>query len=463
MPPLPDAIILVLAPFAPRFSDRVWRHAQVWLVGAMLAPGARTVTAALRVMGLAGEHRFTTDHGVLNRATWSARHGSRMLLGLRITLLVPAGATLVFGADDTVERRSGRKITAKGCDRDAVRSSQKPVIRCFGLKGVSRMLLVPVPWSRRVWALPFRTALCQPAEQQDRRRHQTSVAGVRQMIKQLRRWLPGRQLVLVGDGGFAAVSLALACVNSQVAMVSRLRWDAALDHPPGPQPQGKRGPKPLKGKRQRRLPGWAERSETPGETMEVDWSGGQRNTWWVFSRTALWDTPRVPPVAIRSVLVADPERQVRMAALFCTDLATSPAQILPWVVMRWSVEVTCEECRAPLGLATQRPWSSQAIARTTPILFGLFSLVTVLALRLSGTGSLPAQQTAWYRKGEPTFVDCLAWVRQHLWRARYGVHSTPEAEPRLFPPEAFDLLIHGTSFAASLAKVECQGLYCKRT
>src|SRR5262245_40031550 len=175
MPPLPEAIILVLAPFAPLFSDRVWRQAQVLLLGAMLAPGARTVTAALRVMGLAGERRFTNDHRVLNRASWSARQGSGMLLGLLITLLVPPGATIVLGADDTVERRSGRKIRAKGCDRDAVRSSHTHVIRCFGLQWVAMLLWVSVPWSRRVWALPFLTALCWPAEKSTRRRHNTSV------------------------------------------------------------------------------------------------------------------------------------------------------------------------------------------------------------------------------------------------------------------------------------------------
>jgi len=253
MPHLPDAIIQVLAPFAPLFSDRVWRHAQVLLLGAILAPQARTVTAALRVMGLATERHFTNYHRVLNRATWSARQGSRMLLGLLIALLVPPGATIVFGADDTLERRSGRQIKAKGCYRDAVRSSKKHVIRCFGLKWVSMMLLVPVPWSRRVWALPFLTALCRPAEKHSRRRHKTSIDWVRQMMKQVRRWLPGRRLVLVVDGGFAAVALALACVKNRVVMVSRLRWDAALYHPPGPQPKGKRGPKPTKGKRQRGL------------------------------------------------------------------------------------------------------------------------------------------------------------------------------------------------------------------
>jgi hypothetical protein len=134
MPLLPEAIILVLAPFAPLLSQRVWLHAQVVLWGAVLAPGARTVTAALRVVGLAAERHCTSYHRVLNRAMWSARQGSRILLGILITLLVPPGAPIVLGADDTVERRSGRKITAKGCPRDAVRSSKQHIIRCFGLK-----------------------------------------------------------------------------------------------------------------------------------------------------------------------------------------------------------------------------------------------------------------------------------------------------------------------------------------
>src|SRR5215471_5751896 len=133
MLPLPDAILLVLAPFAPLFSHRVRLQAQTLHLGAMLAPGARTVTAALRVMGLSGERHFTNYHRVLNRATWSARQGSQMLLGLLITCFVPPGATVALGADDTVERRSGRKIRAKGCYRDAVRSTKKHVIRCFGL------------------------------------------------------------------------------------------------------------------------------------------------------------------------------------------------------------------------------------------------------------------------------------------------------------------------------------------
>ncbi len=254
--------------------------------------------------------------------------------------------------------------------------------------------------------------------------------------------------MLVVDGGFAAVSLALACVRTQVIMVSRLRWDAALYHWPGPQPRGKRGPKPVKGKRQRGLQGWAGRSDTPWETVEVSWYGGKGKKLWVFSHTALWHTPGMPPVEIRFVLVCDPEGKLRMEAFFCTDLQATPVQILEWVVMRWSVEVTFEETRAHLGLETQRQWSDQAIARTTPVLLALFSIVTVLALRLSQAGQIPVPVMAWYRKAEPTFVDCLALVRRHLWGARYMANSAAEAECVQLPREAVDLLIHGFPLAA---------------
>jgi DDE superfamily endonuclease len=448
MPSLPVEMIVLLAPFTQLFSERVWLHAQMLVLGAILTPGKRTVTNCLRVLGLSGERRFTNYHRVLNRAQWSALQASKILLGLIVRVLVPAGAALVLGADDTVERRSGRQIKAKGCYRDAVRSSKKHVIRCFGLKWVALMVLVPMPWAGRVWALPFLTALGWPPNSSHRRRHKTSGEWVRQMTTQVRRWLPARQLVLVVDGGFAAVALALACVASQVTMVTRLRLDAALYHPPAPQPKGKRGPKPTKGKRQRSLKVWAARSDTPWEELESDWYGGQRKTLWVFSRTALWYTPGWGPVAIRFVLVRDPAGRLQDAAFLCTDLQAPPAQILCWAVMRWSVEVTFQEARAHLGIETQRQWSDLAILRTTPLLFGLFSLVTLLALRLCPSGHLPVEATAWYHKAEPTFADCLALVRQHLWRARYLVHSALKAESVQLPREAFECLLNDLPLAA---------------
>ena len=329
-----------------------------------------------------------------------------------------------------------------------MRSTKKPVIRGFGLQWVSMMRLVPVPWSRRVWALPLLTAWCWPAEQSPCRRHKTSVDGVRHLVTHVRRWQPGRSLVRGVDGGLAAGSRALAGATHQVSLVSRRRGAAARDHPPAPQPPGKRGRKPTTGPRQRRLQRWAERAATPWETVAGVWSGGQLKHLWVCSRTARWYTPRQSPIAIRDGLVADPEGQLRLEACCCTAVQATPAQILPWVVMRWSVEVTFEATRAHRGVETPRQWSEPAMARTPPVRLGLFSLVSGLALRLSGAGGSPVPQTAWSRTTAPTCADCLALVRQHLWRARSVVNSTPEAESMQFPPETLALVIQGLPFAA---------------
>jgi len=438
----------VLAPLAPLLSPRVWCHAPGLLRGALLTPGARTVTAALRVMGLAPERHVTHDPRVLTRARWSTRHARRMLLGRLIRRLVPPGAPIVLGADDTVERRCGRQIPAQGGYREAGRATTTPVIRCVGRQWVAMRRWVPGPWRRRVWAWPLLTALCWPAQPPGQRRHKTRVDWVRQMRPPGRRWRPGRRLVWVVDGGLAAVARALAGVTHHVVRGSRRRGDAALEQPPGPQPPGTRGPQPTTGTRQRRVQAWAERSETPWDTVAVDWSGGPRTHLGVFSRTALWSTPRRPPVAIRSGLVADPEGTRRLEVFFWTALQATPVAILPWVVRRWSVEVTCAEARVPLGRETQRQWSDRASARPTPVLLGLFSRVTGLALRLSPGGQIPVPTTAWSHQAAPPLADGLALVRRHLWRARYVVNAAAEPECVPCPREAFERWLTGLPLAA---------------
>lgn len=444
---LPPEILAILAHFAPLLSHRVWPHAHTLLLGAILVNGRRTVASALRVMGLAQEPHYTNYHRVLNRATWSALAAARILLGLIVAVL-PGDAPIILAADDTIERRNGRLIAAKGCYRDPVRSSQKHTVLCFGLKWVAISALIPVPWSERVWALPFLTALSRPEGKGSHRRHKTSIDWARQMVGQVRRWLPGRELVLVVDGGFAAVALAASCVRREVTMVCRLRLDAALYHPPRPQPASKRGPKPKKGSRQRSPKQWLARRDTPWEPIEVAWYGGRRKILHILSRTALWHATGLDPVAIRYVVVRDPEGGVQDAAYFCTDVGQTPEKILGWVVQRWSLEVTFEEVRMHLGVETQRQWSDLAIARTTPVLLGLFSVVTLLALGWHARGSLGARGAAWYEKGSPTFSDCIGLAREKIWRARISDGSRVGAQSLQLPEALLNALIEGLSAAA---------------
>src|SRR3954470_24915026 len=153
MQTLPPAMLQLLAPFAPLFSRRVWRHALVLVAGTLLAPGKRTVCAALRAMGLSQTKRWSCYHRVLNRAKWSSLAVARVLLGQLVAVFAPTGV-LVVGLDETIERRWGPQIAAKGLYRDAVRSSKGYFVKVSGLRWRC-LLLVPLPWAGRAWALPF--------------------------------------------------------------------------------------------------------------------------------------------------------------------------------------------------------------------------------------------------------------------------------------------------------------------
>ncbi len=416
---LPQEIIKVIRPFAQVCSERVWDWAQVLIVGAILAPGKRTVTAVLRVMGLKDEKQFQNYHRVLNRAKWSGLQGSCILLGILVLVLVSAGIPVVVAADETLERRWGPKIKEKGIFRDAVRSSKKYTVYSSGLRWVSMMLLVSVPWSQRVWALPFLTVLApgKKTNEANGKRHKTSIDWIGQMIGAVRRWLPKKMLVLVTDGGLTAVKLGLRCASyaNPVTYVSRLRLDAVLHDPPDPQPQGKRGPKPKKGKRQPSLKNVLLDPLTQWTKCEIEWYGGKQRLIEIATGTALWYTPGYDPLPLRWVLVRDPLSKFDPTAFFATDPMADPLQILTWFIMRWNVEVTFEEARAHLGVETQRQWSDLAIARTTPALLALFSLVTLLAHHLTKNEPFPVRSAAWYVKTEPTFSDAIALVRRHLW------------------------------------------------
>ena len=231
MGPLPPTIIQSMSYFAPLFSSRVWPHAQVLLTGAILAPGKRTISALLRVMGLDHRSDFQTYHRVLNRCVWSPLEGSRLLLQVLLATFTPRGR-LVFGLDDTIERRRGDHIAAKGIYRDPVRSSQGHFVKASGLRWLSLMLLVPVSWADRIWALPFLTVLC-PSEryyQARGRAHQPLLERAQQMLRLLARWVPTRSVVVVADQAFSALAF-LDGVRHQVAVITRLRLDAALFEP----------------------------------------------------------------------------------------------------------------------------------------------------------------------------------------------------------------------------------------
>ncbi len=448
---LPKKIIQVLRDFEEVFSERVWEWAKVLLIGAILVPGERTVAAILRVMGCSDEKQFQNYHRVLNRAKWSSRELSRLLLGLLVRLFVAGNEPVILGIDETIERRRGRKIAARGVYRDPVRSSKEFFVKTNGLRWIALLLLTPIPWAQRVWALPFLTVLA-PSEhyhEQRKMRHKTITDWAWQMILQVSRWMPGRSLVVVADGTYAVLDFLLKVSHLPgVSVITRLRMDACLYDPPPVREAGKRGRHALKGQAQPKLAARLTDPTTQWQKHTLSWYGGTTREMEIATGTALWYQSPVPPVAIRWVLIRDPQGSYEPMALLCTDQHAEAAQIVEWFVLRWTVEVTFHEVRDHLGVETQRQWSDLAIVRTTPALLGLFSLVTIFAHHLLDGQSFPVRQAAWYTKALPTFSDTLAFVRQHLWPSTFFSVSSQQEDTVQIPRALFDRFVDTLAFAA---------------
>ena len=414
---IPPLLITLLTPFESLFRRPSWIKFQILLAGAILLTGKRTVAQALRVTGRSVDNRYALYHHVLSRAVWSPLRAAQKLLCMLLKFLDDGKQPLVFGIDETIERRWGAKIKARGIYRDAVRSSSSHFVKTSGLRWIALMWLTQIPWASCIWALPFLTILA-PSKRYyefERRCHKKLTDWARQIVFQLRRWLPNRYLVVVADYSYAVLEFLAVCqeLSNPVTIITRLRLDAAL-YQPAPPYSGTGRPR----KKGERLPTLADILHDPNtqwQNVTLDWYNGQQREMQIISQPAVWYHTGKPPVSIRWVLIQDPIGSYEPIALLSTDTELCPNQIANWYVRRWRMEVTFEEVRAHLGVETQRQWSDKAIARTTPMLFGRFSWITLAAHLLVQQNQVKVRQAAWYQKPFATFSDAIAWVRHQFW------------------------------------------------
>lgn len=415
-------------------------------MAAVLCPGKRTVCNLLRSVGLSNLKQFGTYHRVLSRAKWSARQVSGSLLSLLIHHLGPgADQALVFVIDETIERRWGRRISKRGIYRDPVRSSKSFFVKCSGLRWMSLMLLADLPWGQGLcWALPFLTALC-PSQRYYRsrnRRPKKLTDWARQLIIQLGRWVQSlpNKIYLVADNSYATYDLLDLAPKQGVEMIVRMKINARLFHPPKPQLPGKRGRKPIVGKRQLSLSKRINDKRIKWTTACFDnWYGRKKKQMEFCSHTALWYKGGHTPVPMRWVLLRDPQGKLDPMVIGCTDQELSPKAIVQFFLRRWRVEVTFAEVRRHLGVETQRQWSDLAIERSTPCLMALFSIVTLWANCLHKKGKLIINKTAWYPKQHITFSDAIAAVRRHIYDQNHFLTSTKNTEVNYFKPNPIDI------------------------
>lgn len=452
MPSPSSEIIRLLLTFAPAFTAPTFAKVMVLVCGSILAPGRRTVAASLRVMGLSDEGNFSKYHRVLSQAQWSPLPLSRLLLELIIASLLVPGQPLLLVIDDTLERRKGKKLRLKGWFRDPLSKTDSKV---SAIRWGCLAILVPVPWSKRHWALPFMTVPA-PSEKVCKklgRRHKTPVELASFMIRLVRSWQPRQDIVLLADGGYAAVNLVHDCQELGVTLISRLRLDASLYHFLEPRPAGRRGPRPKKGERDLSPKQRLNDPATVWTELEVLWYRGKKKHLEVATGISLWHRTGSTPVALRWVLVRCPKGSFPPCA-YSASVDMSPAALLSTYVLRWNLEVAFEEVRAQLGFETQRGWADKTIERSTPCLFGIFSLVVLLAQRLH-PAQLPIQRSVWYDKDEASFSDALAAVRMHLWtqaqRMPFGYQkyrdSMSDPHMRLIPQPIWNTLLQAVCYS----------------
>jgi hypothetical protein len=433
---LPQAFVAWMAPFLATFCRRSRDTAAALAVGALLAIGPRTVTNCLRALGLAEHPSFTAFHRVLNRNVWSGLTLARTLLGQVVPAFEPSRPFVIIGVDHTLERRRGRRIEPASQFHDAVRSTAKNKVTSRGLRWISAMLLVQVPFAGRIWGLPVLTALT-PSKawcEQHKRRYRPVTQWAERLLLTLHRWLPDRVIVAVMDGEFAAIDL-LHRLRRYMVTITRLRLDACLFDPPSAY-KG-RGRYPKKGTRQ---PSLKARITDPA-TVWKRAVQASRTSWrtggWIeyATGTALWYHAGKEPLPIRWILVRYSDKRHDTEAFLCTDPQMGPVDVLDCYNRRWSMETTYEEARAHLGVETQRQWSDPAIFRTTPLLFGLYSLVTLYVQQNAERLALSPRRAAWYPKPAATFADALARLRQHVWFECFATSAGTPDMKEFLPPD----------------------------
>jgi hypothetical protein len=225
--------------------------------------------------------------------------------------------------------------------------------------------------------------------------------------------------------------------------------DAALYDPAPPRVPGQKGRPRKKGDRRPTLPQVLKDPSTSWTPIQVhNWYGGGARAVEVCTDPAVWYHAGLPPVPIRWVLMRDPQGEFAPQALVTTQREYDPMAILEWCVRRWRMEVTFEEARAHLGLETHRQWNDWAIGRTTPALFGLYSLVTLMAHGMFQVEGQFIRTAAWYTKERPTFSDALAVIRSELWGACHFSMSASAGEMVKIPRSLFERLTDTVCYAA---------------
>lgn len=396
------------------------------------------MTALLKRVGLRHSANYSDYHSFFNKNRWSPLQGAKILF-LKLISFFPKNEVINIALDTTVERRKGPQIRSINMQRDAVRSTKKKKVLVPGLLWLVCTIQIKLPWTHKIWALPFLTILIPPQKplsssknkkdiEGRREKHKTLNDWASQVVKILRYWAGNSiKINIVADSAFATYLLANTCIDHNINLTSRMRLDARTFEFPSIK---KNGQKNLVGKRMTTFKEMLKEDSLEWEVDEIFWYSGKMKKIEFLTGTCLWYGYGIRPVPIKWILIRDASGKTEPIALFTLDLKVEPTKIIMDYIGRWPIEVTFEEVRTHLGMESQRQWSDKAIERETPSILASFSIITLMALELQTEKSdkILIQSSSWYQKKHVTFSDVLAYVRRHLLEKRYLSKFTQNTE-----------------------------------
>ena len=423
------------------------------MTGLIVSMGRRTVSHALVVIQRISEGHWSNYHRLYSSAKYSMWTLAAVLVR-QVVALLPEDSVIELVADDTVDGKKGEHVWGKSGHRDPVQSTQGTTVIKYGHRWLAICVLVQLKGWDRPWALPILCGLCIAPRiaGQIGRPAKTASQITRQMLIQLMRWLPDRKFVLTGDFQVVThqtVEFARRHAD-RITVIGRLRGDANLYSPPK-NPNAKSSTGALR-KKGRKLPSPQQRiKKVQAVTQEVAWYGGSRRKVQHVTEQALWYDSHGNSVApIRWVCVlGDKKQDLEDGFFFCSDVTMTAVKIIEHYARRWNIEVTFEESRALLGLETTRHWCRQSVLRVTPILLGLFSVVTLIWNHLpKARQQVVATATPCYPKTSVTFADALAAVRREIWEVTLLGHCRKRGCLNSLPRNLRDTLLWHLSAAA---------------
>jgi hypothetical protein len=446
---LPKAAEPLLSRFSIAFTRPTFQRALLLFVGFMLTSGRHTVTRALWAARMLCRGHFSDYHRVFCRARWSLWPLGRVLAAM-VLELVPRDQPVLCPVDDTCAQHRGKDVYGKGRHRDTCRSTRTHNVWVWGHCWVVLAVNVKFPFASRPWALPVLCALYRTREtnRQEGRRHKTPSVLARQLVATLMHWFPHRRFILLGDGHYAGHALARFCWRHRrrLTLVSSLHPRAHLCQAPPPRRPGQMGRRRVRGDK---LPHPQDAVATATrKRSSVGWYGGRKRRVEFVSRTAHWYKATEGLVPIRWVFVHDLEGTHEDRYFYSTDPTLSPSRVISLYTGRWSIEVTFQEAKQHLGLASPRNRKDKSVLRTAPCLLGLFSVVALLFHRHTRGRAARPRTYPWYAKAEVTFSDALADVRRMLWRETVFTGSGHNAPLKKLAPKTRNALLDQLSVAA---------------